>query len=257
MALRFRLLAASRAPAAGLVLVLWSAFPNPLPLPAQQGTGAILGRLIDHQSRAGVGGARITLLGARKSFASDSEGRFLQDSLASGTYFVQVRALGYAARSWVIELDEGEVWSQEFELEPLGVQLDPVTVERQPSFAEQRRREFELRRAAGRGYFITQDDISRKNPRALSDLFRNVPGVRMQCRGTAGCAVRMARAPRLCAPDFVVDGFAATNSTSLDMPTIGIIGIEIYRTLSETPLEFLRADNQCGTIVIWTRSGLP
>jgi len=38
-------------------------------------------------------------------------------------------------------------------------------------------------------------------------------------------------------------------------PTIGIIGIEIYRTLSETPLQFLRADNQCGTVVIWTQSG--
>ena len=31
--------------------------------------------------------------------------------------------------------------------------------------------------------------------------------------------------------------------------------IEIYRTLSETPIQFLRTDNQCGTIVIWTRSG--
>jgi len=36
-----------------------------------------------------------------------------------------------------------------------------------------------------------------------------------------------------------------------------IIGIEVYRTLSETPLQFLRADNQCGTVVIWTQSGRP
>jgi hypothetical protein len=64
----------------------------------------------------------------------------------------------------------------------------------------------------------------------------------------------MARASRECRPDFVVDGFEATNSTSLDMPTIGITGIEVYGTLSETPLQFLRADNVCGTIVIWTRS---
>jgi hypothetical protein len=66
----------------------------------------------------------------------------------------------------------------------------------------------------------------------------------------------MARAPRECKPDFVVDGFEASNSTSLDMPTIGITSIEIYRTLSETPAQFLRTDNQCGTIVIWTQSGL-
>ena len=67
--------------------------------------------------------------------------------------------------------------------------------------------------------------------------------------------VRMARAPRDCRPDYFVDAFPATYSTSLDMPTTGIIGVEIYRTLSETPLEFVRGNGQCGTIVIWTRSG--
>jgi hypothetical protein len=34
----------------------------------------------------------------------------------------------------------------------------------------------------------------------------------------------------------------------------GDYGIEIYRTLSETSMEFLTADNVCGTVVIWTRS---
>jgi len=103
---------------------------------------------------------------------------------------------------------------------------------------------------------VTEEEIERESPRSLADLLRHVPGVRLQCRGSmTGCTVRMARAPRECRPDFVVDGFEASNATSLDMPTIGIIGIEIYRTLSETPLQFLRADNQCGTVVIWTRSG--
>ncbi len=40
------------------------------------------------------------------------------------------------------------------------------------------------------------------------------------------------------------------------MPVIGLIAVEIYRTVTETPLEFLRTDNTCGTIVIWTRKGL-
>ena len=39
-------------------------------------------------------------------------------------------------------------------------------------------------------------------------------------------------------------------------PVIGLIAVEIYRTVTETPLEFLRTDNTCGTIVIWTRKGL-
>jgi len=39
------------------------------------------------------------------------------------------------------------------------------------------------------------------------------------------------------------------------MSTADVIGIEIYRTSSETPLQFLGVAQSCGTIVIWTRSG--
>ena len=47
--------------------------------------------------------------------------------------------------------------------------------------------------------------------------------------------------------DFFVDGLSATNSTYLEMPVVGITGIEIYRTITETPVDFLRGDNTCGT----------
>ncbi len=226
------------------------------PLAAQTGSAAIAGQLVDRESRQPVGGARIGLLGIGAELASDSAGRFSHGGLPSGTYVLQVRAIGYSAASWIVEVGEGEVHTEVFELQRLPYVLDPLVVERRPSFSEERRNEFERRRAAGRGYFVTEEAIKRESPRSLADLLRHVPGVRLQCRGSmAGCTVRMARAPRECRPDFVVDGFEASNATSLDMPTIGIIGIEIYRTLSETPLQFLRADNQCGTIVIWTQSG--
>ena len=218
-------------------------------------TATLVGRVLDHQSQKPVAAARVVLLGTSYQTGVDADGRFQKEALAAGTYVVEVRAPGYAAGSWVLPLKDGEVRSQDFELEPLAVELDPVAVERQATLAQQRAREFEVRRAAGRGYFITDDKIEQTRPRTLGDLFRTVPGVRLVCRGTSNCAVRMARTPRECKPDFVVDGFEASNSTSLDMPTVGIIGVEIYRTLSETPLQFLRTDNQCGTIVIWTQSG--
>jgi hypothetical protein len=221
----------------------------------QHPTGAIVGRLVDRDSRAPVSGARVALVGTQQSTASDAEGRFRHDGLVPGTYLVQVHAMGYAVASWVIKLAEGEVRSEEVELEPSAVPLDAVTVEGRPSERAGRYEEFERRRASGRGYFLAGDEIKRANARTLADLLRNVPGLRIACRGIAGCSVRMARAARACAPDFVIDGFAATYSTTLDMPPVGIVGIEIYRTVSETPIEFLRTDNQCGTIVIWTRSG--
>jgi hypothetical protein len=224
------------------------------PVAGQQAGATLVGRLVDRKSRAPVPNAQAALLGTKRTASSDDQGRFRHDSLPPGPYVVRVRALGYAATSWAVELASGQVVTQVFELEPLPVQLDPVTVERTPSFAERRRRAFELRRAAGRGYFVTQAQIERANARSLGDVLRDVPGVVVLCRGSGRCGLRMARTPVQCRPDFVVDGFPATLSTSLDMPVVGITGIEIYRTLSETPMEFLKADNVCGTVVIWTRS---
>ena len=227
---------------------------SPAPLAAQSGTAALTGRLLDHVSHEPLSRAKITLLGVGREASSDSVGRFTQTGLAAGTYVVQVRAVGYSAATWIVQLSDGEVHNQVFELEGLPVVLDSLLVERRPTFAEARRRAFDLRRASGRGYFITPAQIEAQQPRSLSDLLRNIPGVRMTCRGSGRCTVRMSRGPDQCNPDYVVDGFPATNSTSLDMSPAGIIGIEVYATLSETPMQFLRADNSCGTIVIWTRS---
>jgi len=243
----------SRAAALGLALAVLSLLATRSAL-AQRHPATVTGQLVDQQSRAPVGGAQIRFLGTRFGAESDSAGRFAQAGLHAGIYLIEVRAIGYAMGSWVLRLGDSAV-SEVFELERLPVQLDPVVVERQPSFAEQRQLDFERRRASGRGHFITEEQIAQTKPRTLADLFQNVPGVRLQCRGASRCTVRMARAPRECRPDFVVDGYPATNSTSLDMSTVGVTGVEVYRTLTETPLEFLKADNLCGTIVIWTRSG--
>ncbi|HEV8265807.1 MAG TPA: carboxypeptidase regulatory-like domain-containing protein [Gemmatimonadales bacterium] len=218
-------------------------------------TGGIVGRVIDQQSRHPVGGARVALLGTARRSDSDTSGRFTQAGLASGTYLLEVRAIGYGVTSWVIRLGDGEVLDYVFELAPLGYELDPVVVEAHPTFAQRRMQEFELRRRGGRGAFITEAQIKTSKAATLVELLRNVSGVRVSCR-SGGCVVRMTRAARgECVPDWVVDGFPATQSATPHLPTIGVVAIEIYRSPSETPAEFLKSDSQCGVIAIWTKSG--
>ena len=220
-------------------------------------TAAIVGRLVDHDSHAPLKGARVVILGAHHAFAADSDGRFQDDDLPSGAYVLQAHAIGYATTSWLVRLGDGETLTQEFELMLLPYTLDPVVVQRPPGSNDAWFREFERRRVSGRGYFITEQQIEATHPHALVDLLRNVPGVDLACRGASHCSVRMSRAPRRCPVDYIVDGFPATNSTSPDMAMVGVVAVEVYRALSETPLQFLRTDNACGTIVIWTRSGPP
>ncbi len=215
-----------------------------------QATAGIAGQLVDRTSRQPLEGAAITVLGTPVILRSSPTGQFTHAGLKPGVYVMQARALGYAPGSWVIELADRETLTVVIELEAAPIALPSVTVE--AATLQRGMAGFNLRRAAKRGIYLTEDDIKRVNAARLSDLLRNVSGVRLICRFNT-CRVRMARND--CQPDFFIDGLSANNSTNLEMPVIGVTGIEIYRTITETPVEFLRGNNTCGTIAIWTRSG--
>ncbi len=238
---RFRLLAA-----VGLLGALTPAMTGT----AQVRPAEIRGRLVDDASGAALTGALVHVLGLGRTTQSDSLGRFAHPGIPPGTYLLQVRAIGYTSAAWALVLAEGEIIDEVFRLQA-GYEMDPLVVE---GIADQRLAEFEARRQDGRGHFVTAEEIRASGATRLSDVLRTTPGVRLMCRGSR-CQVRMMRAPRECQPDYVVDGHPATFSTSPEMSLVGVIAIEVYRTLSETPLQFLRSDNQCGTVVIWTKSG--
>jgi carboxypeptidase family protein/TonB-dependent receptor-like protein len=224
------------------------------PLPTRANHAVIAGRIIDQASRAPITGARVLLLGTSRDTASDSAGRFAQADLVPGTYLLQVRAIGYSMTTWVLHLSQDQVLEQEFPVSALAFALDPVTVEGKPGLMEERLRGFEARRRNGLGVFITEEQIRRQNANTVSDLLRATSGVRTQCN-TSGCAVRMMRSARgLCRPDYFVDGFPSASGTAPSLSTVGIIAIEIYRSPSETPPQFLQPGALCGVIVIWTRS---
>ena len=244
-----------------LALIVGAALCASAPAHAQQTSptsepmAGIVGKVIDRQSRSPVGGAQTALLGTRRQSASDSAGRFTHAGLAAGTYVLQVRAIGYGAASWVVELEDSQVLELIFELTPTGYMLAPVTVEGRPTLWQQRIQEFERRRREHRGVFITAEQIKTAHAATVGDLLRNVPGVRVVCRA-GNCVVQMSRSARgSCRPDWVVDGFPATRSATPQLPTVGIVAMEIYRSASETPTELLKSESMCGVIAIWTMSG--
>jgi len=214
------------------------------------------GGVVDGQTLAPIAGAQIALLGTAFLTSSDSSGRFSYVGLAAGTYLLQVRAIGYDAQRWIIQVEAGDTAVEyQLELTPTGVELSPIVVEGSPAPHQLRMYEFEQRRAAKRGVFMTADDIRRTKATTLVEVLRGVPGVRVSCRNGT-CNVDMMRSARgLCRADWVVDGFPASQSGTPHIPTVGIIGMEVYRSANETPPEFLKSDSQCGVIVIWTRSG--
>jgi hypothetical protein len=218
---------------------------------AQQPIASISGAVTDRSTGAPIRGASVVLIETAASVTSDALGRFAHQALRAGTYVVQVRAIGYASTTRVIVLRDGEGVEYSFALDAAPHVLPEVTVERSTELWMQA---FEERRTAGRGQYLTAREIRATGARRLSDLLRTVPGTRAICRRSR-CVIRMSRAARECAPEYVLDGFPATNAVGPEMPLVGVMAIEIYRTVSETPIQFLGADTHCGTIVIWTKAG--
>jgi carboxypeptidase family protein/TonB-dependent receptor-like protein len=229
-------------------------YPALLAAQARLGQSTIAGRVVDRANRTPITGAHVLLLGTPRDTASDSAGHFTHPGLVAGTYLLQVRAIGYSMTTWVLHLRPDQVLDQEFPVSPLSFGLDPVTVEGKPGLMVERMRGFDARRRNGQGVFITEEEIRHQNANSLSDLLRATAGVRTECN-TAGCAIRMMRSSRgSCRPDYFVDGFPSASGTAPSLSTVGIIAIEIYRSPSETPPQFLQPGALCGVIVIWTRS---
>src|SRR5439155_145586 len=147
------------------------------------------------ESGTAIVGATIVILGWSLEAGSDSAGRFTYEGLRPGSYMLQARAVGYTVTNWVVKVGEAEEQHRTFPMAPLAVELAPVTVEGQPSYAEHRRLEFEQRRASGRGYFITEGEIRHANATTIGQVLRTVPWVRAICNAS-GCTMRMARTAR-------------------------------------------------------------
>lgn len=226
-----------------------------LPIPAawaQGGTGGIEGWLIDRVTRAPITGAEVFVLGYGGPERPDAEGRFRRTGLKGGYYIIEVRSVGYARATWEVQVRDNEVVAHTLELEPIAT-LPPVVVEgeRKTWF-----RDFDERRAMGRGQFLTREEIDRRPARSLGELLRPMNGMRMSCiRNSTECSIRMTRWVN-CVPTYYQDGFHVNAATAERFLPVDIHGIEVYH-VSEVPVEFQRTDLRCGVIVIWTRRGPP
>lgn len=138
------------------------------------------------------------------------------------------------------------------------------------------------------GVFITADELQKRSPARLSDLFRNMSGLTLSTSdggklivtssrgsragvvaGTAGIATAgtMPTPPGQSAQPTVagsrclvavgMDGQIMDASFSVDdVPVTSVHGIEVYTGSAHAPVEFGAGNNSgCGVIMIWTKTG--
>ena len=228
---------------------------------AQEGTlglGGISGRVKDSLGLAIIG-AQITIPGSQLIAETDDSGRFELGKIRPGMLALRFRRLGYQPDTVELLVLAGRSVPLEVTLSRLSVSLTPVVISGRSDLTGWRAG-FYQRKDAGSGHFFTAEDIDRRNPSMMTDMFRAIPGVSIQpSRGMIRNQIRF-RGSRSCAPLTFLDG-APLSAGEFDMDAISpqsIAAMEVY-TGSIVPPRFSVSpgigQRTCGAIVIWSKEG--
>ena len=222
------------------------------------GTGGIRGLVRDSGGLAIIG-AQITFPGTTLIAETDDSGRFELAKVRPGMLSLRFRRLGYQPDTVELLVLAGKTIPLDVTLSRLAVSLTPVVVTGRAELTGWRAG-FSQQRNVGSGHFFTSEDIDRRNPSNMSDMFRMIPGVTVQpSMGMIRNQLRF-RGNRNCAPLTWLDGMPlAAGEFDIDnLSPRSIEAFEVY-TGSIVPPRFSVSPGigprTCGAIVIWSKEG--
>ena len=222
---------------------------------AQEPTGEIRGTVRD-STGIGILGASIGALGGAREVQSDGTGAFRLTGIPAGQARIVVRRLGFAPDTVGATVPAGGVATVEVRLRPLAQQLSSVEVRERRQVYDARLAGVRQRMEKRQGYFITPEKLRRTNSAMLTDLLREIPGVRMS-RSSANLPRSVRIRSHNCPPLVFIDGFpASAGEFDLDMiDPASVEAVEIHPSLASMPAEFgaARGLERCGVIAIWSR----
>jgi CarboxypepD_reg-like domain/TonB-dependent Receptor Plug Domain len=218
-------------------------------------TGSVAGVVISAQDSQPLMGVQVVIRGTRHWAITNQQGQFRLDQLKPGATTIEFRPANRAPLSYALTLAPGKTINLAVKVDTRSVALPEVVVEGADKPAAKMGDFFRHKNSGHGGYFITREDIEKKQPRVMSDMLRRVPGLRIDCNfGT--CQVQTFEEARRimggCPIQYFLDG--APFSGDIDeMTPDQIEGIEVYRGSSTVPPEFNTGTSMCGVIAVWSR----
>lgn len=229
-----------------------------LPARAQRGevgTGGVKGVVRD-SSGTPVEGALVTVRGTEVRGESGAGGEFVLAKASAGPMTILVRRIGFFPESATVNVLAGTTVTAEFALRRVVVALTPVVIMGRREITG-RMAGFYQRMSRGHGHFFTREQIDKRNPANMTDLFRMIPGARVDSRGfNTQVRFRGAR----CAPLTWLDG-SPLYAGEFDLDSVdprSFEGIEIYSGAASVPAEYQgnrSLSSACGTIILWSKQG--
>lgn len=229
-------------------------------------SGAISGAVWSRPNSAPIRGSLVRLPAEGREVRTDSLGRFRFERLRVGAHELHVQALGYAPLIATVRLIADSTLSVDIDLEPVASTLARVVTTADRADARNMNYvDFENRRVAGMGRFISRAELLREGGRSLASVVRaRIPGTRIwdvrgaQVLGASRGRISVQRGNPQCFVQVIIDNVVRYETggslplfdlRSLDASMIA--AVEFY-TVSTTPSEFNRGGNApCGTLLIW------
>jgi hypothetical protein len=221
-------------------------------LAAQTRPAGVIDGLVTDTNLVTLNDATVSILGSGVRVSTGGNGRFRIVGLRRGNYILAVHHIGFVPIAVAMAVAEHDTLRPSFELQRITRELDTMIVTAKSITA--RMNEFEDRRKAGVGYFITADDLERRNTIVVADVIRTIPSVGIASRMFTQYAVNIRGGG--CRFQVYLDGLPMPTPTDLNLlprPS-DLAGIEIYSGPATVPLQY-SFQGACGVILFWTKSG--
>jgi len=215
---------------------------------------SLRGQVLSRSRAEPVEHAFVFLLVNGKGAITNDEGRFVIPDVRPILDTVQIRYFGLEPSKTTVQLESGRLTDAIFLLSQSVLEVAEIKVQVRRTLSS-KMRGFEERRRKGFGYFITPEQIERRQPRQSSDILRGVPGV------TVGASRPTGPAPVLfnrgtsgkCEPKIYLDGQPMSGMAFDDITATDLMAVELYKGATQMPAQW--ATGSCGLLVVWTKDG--
>jgi hypothetical protein len=237
------------------------------------------GTVLDDANERPIAGAIVAIEAIKLQVVTDSAGNFRIPSIPLGRHLVSIKRVGYGPLTAIANFNGSDTLEYDFALVKQVTRLPDVAVTT-PARVPPKLVEFEERRTAGFGRFLTDSVFTKNVNRRLSEIMGAVPGTRIvRGPGSNGWLanpvgytsmsrfqlspmdINRGADPNQCYAAVMLDGnrvFSGQPGEILfDLNSLGtntIAGIEFYRDAATVPAKFnVSSGKTCGLIVIWTK----
>ena len=199
-------------------------------------------------------GTRVELTGTNSVAMTDEKGEFTMRNVPSGTKVLLARHLGFNPESVPVDLTSRQPQRVTIKLAKYVAVMDPVLVTARRTLALDKVG-FNERRKSAMGYFLGPERLQRMHPIFLTDILRQVPGLRLSYT-PQGETVSSSRGGGNGCVQYWLDDMpwmSIEPGDLNDFVTGGeVVAVEVYQDTG-TPARYIRAGGFCTTIVLWTR----